>query len=112
MTHTVTAILATVGLSVLAVIGDYFLKMAGRQEGPFRTWGFVIGLAAYAVSAFVAVYVLKHLKLATVGVVYCLSLTLLLTALGVFVFGESLRSYEIVAIVMALISLCMLARFV
>ena len=112
MTQTIMAILATVGLSVLAVIGDYFLKVAGRQQGPFKTWGFLIGLAAYACSAFVAVYVLKHLKLATVGVVYCLSLTLLLTALGVLVFGERLQIYEIIGIIMALVSLCMLARFV
>jgi multidrug transporter EmrE-like cation transporter len=111
MTQTIMAILGTVALSTMAVIGDYFLKIAGRSDTPFKTWWFMVGLAAYAASAFGAVYVLKHLKLATVGVVYCLTLTLLLTAMGVFVFRETLHFYEVMAIVMALLSLCMLARF-
>jgi multidrug transporter EmrE-like cation transporter len=54
---------------------------------------------------------MKHLKLATVGVVYSVSMVLLLTAVGVFRFKESLNVLEIVGLVMAVGSLLLLTRF-
>ena len=38
---------------------------------------------------------MRHLKLATIGVVYSVSMILLLTAIGVVVFRESLNAYEV-----------------
>jgi multidrug transporter EmrE-like cation transporter len=111
MTQTCNALLLTVGLSLFAVVGDYFLKMAGSSDSPFRTKWFIAGLLMYALSAFGAVYVLKHVKLATVGVVYCVSLILLLTALGVVIFKESLNFTELIGIVLALAALLLLGRF-
>ena len=55
----------------------------------------------YASTAFGWVFVMKHLKLATVGVVYSISMVLLLTAVGVVAFKESLNGYEIAGLVMA-----------
>ena len=54
---------------------------------------------------------MKHLKLATISVLYSVSLVLLLTAVGVVVFRESLNSYEVVGIVLAVASLVLLMRF-
>ena len=54
---------------------------------------------------------MKHLKLATIGVVYSISMILLLTALGVVIFRESLNYYEIAGLVMAIASLILLVRF-
>jgi multidrug transporter EmrE-like cation transporter len=111
MSQTVNAMLLTVGLSLFAVVGDYFLKMAGTNDNPFRTKWFIAGMLMYALSAFGAVYVLKHIKLATVGVVYCVSLILLLTTLGVVFFKESLHWSELIGILLALASLLLLGRF-
>jgi multidrug transporter EmrE-like cation transporter len=54
---------------------------------------------------------MRHLKLATIGVVYSISMVLLLTAVGVVLFGESLNYYELAGIVLAVASLVLLMRF-
>lgn len=51
------------------------------------------------------------LKLATISVLYSVSLILLLTAIGIVFFHESLTAYEIVGLIMALGSLILLIRF-
>jgi small multidrug resistance pump len=103
-----TAVMVTIGFSLVGVVGDYFLKVASQSDAPLRTSSFVVGFAVYASTAFGWVFVMKHLKLATVGVVYSVSMVVLLTVVGVFLFGESLRSQEIVGIVLAIASLYLL----
>jgi small multidrug resistance pump len=106
-----TAVLITVGFSVVGVIGDYFLKLGSATKYPLRSRWFYIGFAVYASTAFGWVYVMRHLKLATIGVVYSISMILLLTAIGAVAFREQLNAYEIVGIVMAVASLVLLVRF-
>ena len=65
----------------------------------------------YASTAFGWVFVMKHLKLATISVVYSVSMVLLLTTIGVVFFRESLNYYEIVGLIMAVDSLILLVRF-
>jgi small multidrug resistance pump len=54
---------------------------------------------------------MKHLKLATISVLYSVSVLLLLTAIGTLVFPEPLKPLEVVGIVLALASLVLLVRF-
>jgi small multidrug resistance pump len=54
---------------------------------------------------------MKHLKLATISVLYSVSLGLLLTAIGMVLFQESLTYLEVIGIVLAVISLVLLMRF-
>jgi multidrug transporter EmrE-like cation transporter len=54
---------------------------------------------------------MKHLKLATISVLYSVSLVLLLTTIGVLLFRESLNYFEMMGIVLAVISLVLLMRF-
>ena len=77
------AVLITIAFSVIGVLGDYFLKLASAREQPLRTSLFYLGFALYASTAFGWVFVMRHLKLATIGVVYSVSMILLLTALAV-----------------------------
>ena len=105
------AVVVTIGFSLLGVLGDYFLKLASANENSLRTLWFYIGFAVYASTAFGWVFVMKHLKLATIGVVYSVSMVLLLTAIGVVFFQESLNYYEIAGLVMAIASLILLVRF-
>src|SRR5499425_2718272 len=102
------AVLVTVAFSVL---GDYFLKLASAREQPLRTGWFYLGFALYASTAFGWVFVMRHLKLATISVLYSVSMVLLLTAIGVLLFRESLNYLELVGIVLAVISLTLLMRF-
>jgi small multidrug resistance pump len=111
MNSSTIAVLVTIAFSVLGVLGDYFLKLASAKEHSLKAAEFYLGFAIYASTAFGWVFVMKHLKLATVGVVYCVSMVLLLSAIGAVAFRETLSGYEIVGIVMAIASLALLVRF-
>jgi small multidrug resistance pump len=105
------AVLVTIAFSVIGVLGDYFLKLASGREQPLRSTSFYLGFALYASTAFGWVFVMKHLKLATISVLYSVSLVLLLTAMGVALFRESLHYLEMIGIVLAVVSLVLLMRF-
>jgi small multidrug resistance pump len=105
------AVLVTIAFSIVGVLGDYFLKLASGREQPLRTSWFYLGFALYASTAFGWVFVMKHLKLATISVLYSVSLVLLLTGIGVLLFRESLNSLEVIGILLAIISLVLLMRF-
>jgi small multidrug resistance pump len=111
MDKTTLAVLVTVAFSIVGVTGDYFLKLASAESDTLRTRWFYIGFAVYASTAFGWVFVMKYLKLSTIGVVYSISMVLLLTGIGVFRFRESLNGYEIAGLVMAVASLVLLTRF-
>src|SRR2546422_11414829 len=105
------AVLVTIAFSVIGVVGDYFLKVASAREQPLRTGWFYLGFALYASTAFGWVFVMKYLKLATISVLYSVSLVLLLNAIGALLFRESLNYFEVIGIVMAVASLVLLMRF-
>jgi drug/metabolite transporter (DMT)-like permease len=105
------AVLVTFAFSVVGVLGDYFLKLASAHNQPLRTSWFYIGFALYASTAFGWVFVMKHLKLGTISVLYSVSLMLLLTAIGVTLFRETLNYFEMMGILLAVVSLVLLMRF-
>jgi multidrug transporter EmrE-like cation transporter len=105
------AVLLTIAASGFGVLGDYFLKLASKEENSLKTVWFWIGFAIYASTALGWVFAMKHLKLATIGVLYSVSMILLLTAIGVVFFRETLSYYEIAGLVMAIASLVLLMRF-
>jgi len=105
------AILVTVGLCVVSVAGDYLLKLASRRESPLTSWWFVAGFVVYSSTAFGWVYVMRHLKFATIGVVYAVATILLLTVVGVVFLNESLKWQEVLGIGLAVVSIVLLARF-
>jgi small multidrug resistance pump len=111
MDKTTVAVLVTIAFSVVGVVGDYFLKLASTREQPLGTGWFYLGFVLYASTAFGWVFVMKHLKLATISVLYSVSLVLLLTAIGVVLFRESLNYFEVIGIVFAVVSLVLLMRF-
>jgi small multidrug resistance pump len=102
MKKTMLAVLVTVVFSAVGVLGDYFLKLSSARDQPLRTRWFYIGFAVYASTAFGWVFVMRHLKLATISVVYSVSMVL---------FGESLNYYELAGIILAVASLVLLMRF-
>jgi drug/metabolite transporter (DMT)-like permease len=111
MGKTTLAILVTVAFSLIGVVGDYFLKLASGRDQPLRSGWFYVGFVLYASTAFGWVFVMRTLKLGTISVLYSVSMVLLLTAVGVTRFGESLNAYEVAGIVLALASLVLLMRF-
>ncbi|MBV8075203.1 MAG: hypothetical protein JO284_02330 [Planctomycetaceae bacterium] len=104
-------LVVTVAFSVVGVVGDYLLKLASEQRAPLRSGWFYLGFAVYASTAFGWVYVMRHLKLATIGAVYSVSMILLLTGVGVAGFGQPLNASEVAGLAMAIGSLVLLMRF-
>ncbi len=111
MNHSLLAVVVTVVFSVVGVIGDYFLKLASNANQPLKSRWFYVGFLVYALTALGWVFVMRHLKLGTIGVVYSVSMILLLTLVGAIGFGESLNRYEMAGIALAIASLFLLARF-
>ena len=111
MENKTLAVLVTVAFSGVGVLGDYFLKLASEQPSSLRSAWFYVGFAIYASTAFGWVFVMKYLKLGTIGVVYSVSMVLLLTAIGVVGFRETLNAYEVVGLVLAIAALALLMRF-
>ncbi len=111
MGTTTLAILVTIAFSIIGVVGDYFLKLASAHANPLKSGWFYLGFVLYASTAFGWVFVMKSLKLGTIGVLYSVCMVLFLTAIGVVVFKETLNYYEIAGLVLAVISLTLLTRF-
>lgn len=105
------AVLVTLAFSIVGVVGDYFLKLASREQDSLRTPWFYVGFTLYAATAFGWVFVMKHLKLGTISVVYSISMVVLLTAVGVVIFRETLNYYEIIGLILAIAALVLLVRF-
>ena len=105
------AIVVTIAFSVVGVVGDYFLKRASEAKNPMQSRWFYIGFAVYASTAFGWVFVMRHIKLATMSVLYSVSMIVLLTAIGMVLFREPLNRYEVAGLAMAVASLFLLIRF-
>jgi multidrug transporter EmrE-like cation transporter len=105
------AVIVTIAFSAVGVVGDYFLKRASESKSPLSSRWFYIGFALYASTAFGWVFVMKHLKLATMSVVYSISMIVLLTAIGIVAFREPLNGYEMAGLAMAIAALVLLVRF-
>lgn len=98
-------VLVTVAFSVVGVVGDYLLKLASEQKAPLRSGWFYLGFVVYASTAFGWVYVMRHLKLATIGAVYSVSMILLLTGVSVTAFRQSRSALEVAGLAVAIGSL-------
>ena len=110
MTSKTLAVTFVIGLSAVGVLADWFLKLASQAENPLRSPWLAAGAAVYAATALGWVYSLKHLKLASIGGIYCISTVLLLTVLGTVIFREKLSATELAGVGLAIVSLILLGR--
>ena len=104
-------ILIVVCLSSFVVLGDYFIKVSGSGSNYINYKYFFIGMFIYATSAIGWFYVMKHIKISSLGVGYSLTTVILLALVGVFIFNEQLNFYDIIGIVLGIISITILIRF-
>jgi small multidrug resistance pump len=72
---------------------------------------FILGTVLYALTALGWFYIMKHIKLSTISVLFAVSSIIFLTFLGVVVFKERLNSREILGIILGLFSVILLVRF-
>ncbi len=99
-------------LSVLGAAADALLKAASNQPQPFLNIWFVLGSLTTISFALGWVFLMQVMKLGTAGVLYAVSSSLLLVAIGYLVFGERLSTAEVTGVVMAVGSLMLLGRLI
>lgn len=105
------SLLLIIFLSLVGVVGDFFIKLSGSGAKFMELKWFIIGFLIYALTAFGWFYVMKNVKLATLGVFYAISTVIFLTIVGVIFFKEHLSIYEIVGVITGIISLVLLGKF-
>src|SRR3989344_515226 len=104
-------ILVVVFLAIVGVIGDFFIKLSGHGPKFMDVKWFIVGSLVYISTIAGWFYVMKHIKLSSLGVIYSLTTILFLVVIGVFYFHEKLNIYEIVGIITAIVSIILLSRF-
>jgi len=71
----------------------------------------ILGAVIYGLTAFGWFFLMRRIKLSTLGVLYAVGGVVLLTLISVFYFKEKINPFEITGILLAIISLILLARF-
>ncbi len=105
------SILLGIILSLIVVFGDYLIKLASMQNGFSGWYLLMLGAIIYGLTGIGWFFVMRHLKLSTIGVVFGMSCLIALTLVSIFYFNEHINSYEIFGIILAIISIIILARF-
>ena len=72
MSTVLIPLLIVVLLSFIGVVGDFFIKLSGQGTKFMEIKWFVLGFLIYGLTAFGWFYVMKNVKLATLGVFYAL----------------------------------------
>ncbi len=104
-------ILAGIALSIITVFADSLIKQASLQAS-FSGWKLLIlGVVIYGLTGFGWFFVMRKLKLSTIGALYAVSVVVFLSLVSVFYFKEKISGMEIFGIVLAITSLFILARF-
>ena len=105
-----TAFLVAIFLSAITVIADSFVKKSSLLDSIYNRYLLVGGLI-YALTAIGWFFVMKDIKLSTLGVIYGVSCIILLTLVSVFVFNEKLSIFELIGILLGVMSIIVLYRF-
>lgn len=104
-------VLLIIGITLLTVFGDAYLKKSSELSKPFTSSQFLFGLLVYATTAYLWVYMYREVKFSTIGVVYSILTMLFFVLTGVFVFHETLLTKEVLGLMLALGSVLLLSRF-
>jgi small multidrug resistance pump len=110
MSESILPILIVVLLSLAGVLGDVFLKLSGNTDKFIDLKTFLIGSAIYASTVFGWFYVMKHIRLSMIGVIYSMTTIITLVIVGLFYFEESMNLYEVLGVMTAILSLFLLSR--
>lgn len=105
------AYVAVLALTAAAVLGDYFLKLASAEEDALWNRWFLLGLTVLSATTFGWVFIMRHMKLAAIGIVYSITMILLLALVGVLCFEERLNIAEVAGLALAIAALVLLVRF-
>ena len=111
MNFVLISFIAGIILSAITVLADSLIKQ-GSLKIAFSGWPYLaIGSLIYGLTGLGWFFIMRKIKLSTLGVLYAVSCVILLTLVSVFYFKEKISPLEIVGIILAIISLVIMARF-
>lgn len=93
MNKAIIPLFITIFLSLIGVVGDFFIKLSGQGQKFIELkfielkW-FIIGFFVYASTAFGWFLVMKKIKLSTLGIFYGISTILFLVFVSIIYFKE------------------------
>jgi drug/metabolite transporter (DMT)-like permease len=100
-----------IAISLITVLGDYFLKYATTKPGHWQMFFLFLGGSIYALTAVGWFFLLKKMKLSSAGVIYALIIIIFNCLIGIFVFKEKVNMAEAIGIVFAITSVFLLYKF-
>ncbi|QBX35583.1 hypothetical protein E4L95_13125 [Paracoccus liaowanqingii] len=89
-------------VTALTIGGDYLIKSATVHTAGMGSGLFLIAVGLYALSAIGWYFLMRHHPLTWIAVTYSGATLIMLTLLGVVVFGEQMGRRDIAAVAMAL----------
>jgi drug/metabolite transporter (DMT)-like permease len=92
-------------LTLIAVFADSIIKKAALMNSSDARYWLIAGIIIYGATGVGWFYVMKHMPLYAVGVVFSLVSTLTLVLVGVFFFHETLSTKEMIGIALGVASL-------
>ncbi|KKR05979.1 MAG: hypothetical protein UT34_C0001G0019 [candidate division WS6 bacterium GW2011_GWF2_39_15] len=104
-------ILTVLIVTVFVVIGDVLLKNSISAVGTKKVLYILGGIIIYIISAFGFQRMYKVMEFSNSGVIYAVISVVLFTAIGLFLYHEKVTPYEVLGIVLALISVYLMSRF-
>lgn len=110
LSPTTIGILIVLLLSLAGVLADSSLKVASTKNNSTTNAFFIAGAVIYALTAFGWVWAMRHLKLAQLGAFYSVSTALLLAVIGVVFFQETLKTREVIGIILGVVSLILITE--
>lgn len=108
---TLSALVIVILLAAVGVLGDYFIKLSSKAPSFISNPPFYVGMIIYALTAVGWFFMMKYIKLSTLGVIYALTTVILLAIVGVIFFREHLSGYDLLGIVLGITALVLLTRF-
>lgn len=100
-----------VALSFVETVGDSLIKYAGSDTNKYvLVFWLVLGVSVYMLAAIGWFFVMKHIKLGSLGIIYSVASVTFLLGWGILFFNETYSKTEVVGIIFGFISLFLLAR--
>ena len=104
-------ILPVIALSFVTVFGDFLVKASSVKYSSFLNLVTFAGCCVYALTGIGWFYVMQHINLSSLGVVYGVTCAVLLTLTGYFVFHEKISGLDFVGLALGITSIIILTRF-
>lgn len=98
-------------VSIVTVVGDFFIKLAGNTAKYIDFKYFFYGMFLYLLTGVGWFFAMKKIELSSIGVIYGVTTGVFLAVIGVLFFHENINYIELIAIALGVASIFMLIRF-